>query len=140
MTISPKPGSTPLIGKDEWFKVFDSWDDARRFFQRAKWAHIDEGVTYPWDTRGEEYRLGKMTRDPETGVVKQHEANPSKRKPARRPNPKPARKMAAPAMPWRVVPANGTGAIGQTRTQAEAVKIAHLFANHYGKPYGVKKA
>lgn len=53
LKISPKPGSEPIIGTKnaEWYKVFDSWKQAREFFHRARTDHWDFGRAYPWDVK-----------------------------------------------------------------------------------------
>jgi len=138
LTISPKPGNTPLIGKDEWFKVFDSWQDALQFFVESKWNHVDKGEPWPWNTRGEEYKLGKMTRDLKTGVVTQHAANPTKRKTARKLNPKPLRKLAKPKPPpkpfyYVLKSPHYDGVLLSTHYSIDAVKkIAQEKADKYG--------
>jgi hypothetical protein len=50
LKISPNPGDEPLIGKGDWFQVFDSWALARSFFSDASIAHVDHSVPYPWCT------------------------------------------------------------------------------------------
>lgn len=53
LKISPKPGSEPIIGTKnaDWYKVFDSWKQAREFFHRARTDHWDFGHAYPWDVK-----------------------------------------------------------------------------------------
>jgi hypothetical protein len=52
LKISPKPGLEPIIGTKnaEWYKVFDSWKQAREFFHRARTDHWDFGHAYPWES------------------------------------------------------------------------------------------
>lgn len=51
LQLAPKPGNEPLFGKGEWFKVFDSWEQAYAFFKAAYLAHGYHGETYPWDRK-----------------------------------------------------------------------------------------
>lgn len=51
LTISPKAGNEPLIGKGDWLKVFDSWADAYDYFQGWKYKKIDHNLPYPWDAK-----------------------------------------------------------------------------------------
>lgn len=51
ISISPKAGESPLMGKGEWFRVFDSWLQAYDYFTGWKWKHVDHGLPFPWDER-----------------------------------------------------------------------------------------
>jgi len=51
LTISPKPGDSPLIGRGEWYKLFDTWEDAAAYFVKERNKHIDDGTPYPWADR-----------------------------------------------------------------------------------------
>lgn len=51
IAISPNAGESPLMGKGDWFKVFDSWLQAHDYFTGWKWKHVDHGLPFPWDDR-----------------------------------------------------------------------------------------
>lgn len=51
IAISPNAGESPLMGKGDWFKVFDSWLQAHDYFTGWKWKHADHGLPFPWDER-----------------------------------------------------------------------------------------
>ena len=49
VTISPKPGDSPLMGKGDWFEVFDTWEDAQAFFRKVWIAKVDLCAPFPWE-------------------------------------------------------------------------------------------
>jgi hypothetical protein len=65
LKISPKPGSEPIIGTKsaDWYKVFDSWKQAREFFHRARTDRWDFGQSYPWDF-GQSYPRDATKKNP----------------------------------------------------------------------------
>lgn len=51
IAISPNSGSSPLMAKGDWLKVFDTWAEAYDYFRSWHWKHVDHNLPFPWDER-----------------------------------------------------------------------------------------